>query len=212
MNKPGVILFGGSFDPVHCGHIAMADFAMRYLSAHKVFFIAASRSPHKAAAALAAGCQRLEMIRLAICDCPQWEVSDCELTRPQPSYTFDTVRHFRTHYGSDVPLYWLAGADAVPELPRWYRIEDLLDLCRLCILYRAGFKVPSLDELEGRLPPRHIDQLRKDVIPAPLVDISSTKIRQLIALGQEVESFLPPAVWGFIRHHRLYGYGDSANS
>jgi nicotinic acid mononucleotide adenylyltransferase len=69
-----------------------------------------------------------------------------------------------------------------------------------------------MDELEGRLHLRHIDQLRKDVIPAPLVDISSTKIRRHIAEGREVESFLPPAVWGFIRHHRLYEYGNSAGA
>jgi nicotinate-nucleotide adenylyltransferase len=148
------------------------------------------------------------MIRQAICHCPGWEVSECELTRPQPSYTFDTVRYFRDHYGSQATLCWLVGADAVPELPRWHRIDELLDLCRVCILYRAGFEVPSLRQVEGRLCPRHIKQLCGDVIASPLVDISSTKIREGIARGQDVGSFLPPGVWGFIRQNKLYGYGD----
>jgi nicotinate-nucleotide adenylyltransferase len=212
MHSRGVILFGGSFDPVHHGHLAMADFATNYFKADKVIFVPAARSPHKAVIPSASGKQRLEMIRLAIAGSAQREVNDCELNRSRPSYTIDTIRYFRSQYGSEIALYWLVGADAVPDLLRWHRIEELLDLCRVCILYRGGFEVPCLRELEGQLSSRHIEQLRRDVIPTPLMDISSTKIRQQIALGQEVENFLSPAVWDFIRQNRLYGYGTSPKS
>jgi nicotinate-nucleotide adenylyltransferase len=212
MKCRGIVLFGGSFDPVHQGHLAMAAFAIDYLEADKLFFIPALRSPHKAVDPAASGRQRLDMIRLAIAGLDCCQVSDCELNRPQPSYTIDTICHFRSHYGPAVPLYWLVGADALPELPRWHRIEELLDLCRICILYRAGFAAPSLQELEGQLSPSHIERLGRDVIPTPLVDISSTQIRRKIILGEDVRDVLSPAVWEFIRQNRLYGFGNPSVS
>jgi nicotinate-nucleotide adenylyltransferase len=205
MASPGVILFGGSFDPVHQGHLTMAAFAIRYLNADQLIFIPAARSPLKTAVPAVSGQQRMEMIRLAIEGLDCYQVSDCELTRAQPSYTIDTIGQFRSQYGPTIPFYWLVGADALPELGRWFRIEELLDVCRICILYRAGFDVPSLRILDGQLSSRHIQQLAADVIPSPLVDVSSTQIREKIAHGHDVGQLLPPAVWEFIRENGLYG-------
>jgi nicotinate-nucleotide adenylyltransferase len=205
MMSQGFVLFGGSFDPVHQGHLSMAAFAIRYLHAERLMFIPAARSPLKTVVPVASGQQRMDMIRLAIEGLDCYQVSDCELIRAQPSYTIDTISQFRSQYGPAVPLYWLVGADALPELGRWSRIEELLDLCRICILYRAGFAVPSLQALEGQLSPGHIQQLARDVIATPLVDVSSTQIREKIAQGQDVGDLLPPAVWGFIRENGLYG-------
>jgi nicotinate-nucleotide adenylyltransferase len=205
MISQGLILFGGSFDPVHQGHLMMAAFAMRYLHAEKLIFIPAARSPLKTAVPVASGQQRMDMIRLAIEGQDCYQVSDCELIRTQPSYTIDTIRQFRNQYGPTVPLYWLVGADALSELARWSRIEELLDLCRICILYRAGFDIPSLQVLEGQLSPVHIQQLARDVIATPLVDVSSTQIRGKIAHGLDIGALLPPSVWQFIQINGLYG-------
>jgi nicotinate-nucleotide adenylyltransferase len=183
----------------------MAAFAMRYLSAEQLIFIPAARSPLKTEAPVACGQQRMEMIRLAIGGLDCYQFSDCEIIRTQPSYTIDTIGQLRCQYGPTIPMYWLAGADALSELARWYRIEELLDLCRIRILYRAGFDIPSFHLLEGKLSPRHIRQLAGDVIATPLVDISSTQIRERIALGQDVSELLPPAVWEFIQEKGLYG-------
>jgi nicotinate-nucleotide adenylyltransferase len=205
MTSQGLILFGGSFDPVHQGHLTMAAFAMRYLNAEQLIFIPAARSPLKTSAPVASGQHRMDMVRLAIEGLNCYQVSDCELIRTQPSYTIDTISQFRDQYGPTVPLYWLVGADALSELARWSRIEELLDLCRICILYRAGFDIPSLQGLEGQLSPGHIQQLARDVIPTPLVDTSSTQIREKIAHGRDVDTLLPPAVWEFILKNGLYG-------
>jgi nicotinate-nucleotide adenylyltransferase len=205
MISQGLILFGGSFDPVHQGHLMMAAFAMRYLRAEQLIFIPAARSPLKTEVPVVCGRQRMEMIRLAIEGLGCYQVSDCEIIRTQPSYTIDTVSQLRRQYGPTVPMYWLAGADALSELARWRRIEELLDLCRICILYRAGFDTPSFHHLEGKLSPRHISQLMGDVIPTPLVDVSSTQIREKIAHGRDVSELLSPAVWEFIRENGLYG-------
>jgi nicotinate-nucleotide adenylyltransferase len=204
MTSRGLILFGGSFDPVHQGHLTMAQFALNYLHAEQLIFIPAARSPLKTPEPAASGQHRMDMIRLAIEGQDAYQVSDCELIRTQPSYTIDTVNQFRNQYGPNVPLYWLVGADALSELGRWMRIEELLDLCRVCILYRAGFGVPSVEHLEGQLSASHIQQLVRDVIATPLVDVSSTQIRAKIALGQDVGGLLPPSVLGFIREKGLY--------
>lgn len=209
MNHQGVILYGGSFDPIHNGHLTMAAYAIEHLDAVRLIFIPASRSPHKTTVPAAGASQRLEMIQLVIADNVRYQVSDCEIVRPQPSYTFDTVREYRRICGPDIPLYWLVGADAVTELPRWYRIEELLDLCRICVLCRAGFDLSSFDILKGQLSTGHIEQLYRDVIPTPLVDVSSTQIRQKIALGEDIRALVPPKVWDFIRQNHLYGFGDT---
>ena len=207
MNPRDIILYGGSFDPIHLGHLTMAAYAIDYLHAETLIFIPAARSPHKMTVPIASPSQRIEMVRMVIEGMDRYQVSECELNRPQPSYTFDTICEFRLRYGPEAVLYWLVGADAVPELPRWFRIDELLDLCRVCILCRAGFEISSLQTLEGQLSRRHIEQLGRDVIPTPLVDISSSQIRQKIALGQDVRAFLPPRVWEFIRQNQLYGSG-----
>lgn len=204
MNSNGVILFGGSFDPVHQGHILMAQCAMGYLHADRLVMIPAARSPHKHHPPVAEGQDRLEMIRLAIRGIAGLEVSDIELKRPQPSYTFDTVVAFRQQVGVSVPLYWLVGADAVGDLPYWYRIGELLDICQLCIMYRAGYERPSFKALQFSFRPDQIASLERYIIPTPLVDISSTEVRRRIAAGLAGEDILCPDVLKYIIKNKLY--------
>lgn len=136
-------LFGGTFDPIHLGHTAVVTHAGRQLGAEAVVFIPARRSPHKSASPAATDADRVALITLAIADHPAWQVSDCELNRPAPSYTLDTIRHFKAQYGDDATIYWLIGADAVRDLPHWYAIDQLLDLCTIVAMYRAGCPRPT---------------------------------------------------------------------
>jgi len=202
--SPIVILFGGSFDPIHNGHLAVARYAFEHLGADRLVFIPARRSPLKACGPSADGELRLAMIRLAIVGQEGFSVSDCELHRPEPSYTFDTIRHFRDQFGSAAQLVWLVGADMINDLDKWYRIEELMEMCRLCMMYRGGVERPRLERLVGVFGDARVRQLEADILQTPLVDASSSDIRSRLAAGQPVDALLPPQVLACIRHNGLY--------
>ncbi len=204
MNERRVILFGGSFDPVHEGHIRMAEYARRYLEAERVVLIAAGRSPHKDRNPLASGDHRLAMLRLAIEGRAGLEVSDIELNRPQPSYTYDTVEHYRKLFGDSTALYWLLGADLVGDLGTWYRARELIDGCRIAVMVRGGYAGPDLSGLEGQIGAARMDKLRRWMIPTPAIDASSTEIRRRLAEGQGPGDQVPAAVAAYIARNRLY--------
>lgn len=199
-----IILFGGSFDPIHKGHLTVAEFAFDQLDGDRLFFIPARRSPHKSEGPFASGQARLTMIRLAIAGRDRFETSDCELRRPPPSYTLDTVRHFRQVFGSSAEFFWLVGADAANDLGRWYHIDELLDACRLCIMHRGGMPSPRLDHLIKPLGAQRVAQLERHMLATPRIEADSTAIRARLAAGKSVEDLLPPAVLDYIRRERLY--------
>lgn len=202
-----IILFGGSFDPIHNGHLAVATYAFEHLDADRLIFIPARRSPHKTLGPSADGDTRLAMIRLAIEGHKGFAASDCELHRPEPSYTFDTVRHFRDQFGDAAQLVWLVGADTIKDLDKWYRIDELLETCRLCIMYRGGLERPQLERLVGAFGAERVRQLQNDILQTPLVDASSSDIRGRIAAGQPVDALVPPQVLASIRQNGLYAAG-----
>ncbi|MBE0535307.1 MAG: nicotinate (nicotinamide) nucleotide adenylyltransferase [Phycisphaerae bacterium] len=197
------LLFGGTFDPVHAGHIAVAEFAAAQLRADDVVFIPAKRSPHKHVDPVASGDQRLAMLRLATAGRKRFEVSDCELRREEPSYTLDTVLYFRRRFASEAELFWLIGADMVRDLAKWYRVRELLDACTLCVMHRGGYPPPKLDGLET-LGAERLARLRANVLETPSVDISSSEIRCKVASGEDVTGLLCPAVLDYIKKNGLY--------
>jgi len=201
--KHRIVLFGGTFDPVHVGHTTAAEFAADRLGADKVVFIPAKRSPHKRIDPAASGDDRLAMLRLATAGCRRFEVSDCELHRKEPSYTLDTVLYFRKRFGGEARLCWLIGADMLRDLPKWRRVRDLLDECALCVMHRGGYPPPEFDGLES-LGPDRLARLRADVLETPSVDISSTEIRGKLASGADVTGLLCPAVLDYIEKNGLY--------
>lgn len=207
--KRKIVLFGGTFDPIHYGHTGVAENALRHIGAEKVVFIPARRSPHKHFFPVADASQRLDMIALAIADNEKFCLSDCELKRPEPSYTLQTVRHFHQHYGQDAAIYWLTGADSVDDLPAWYKICELINRCNLCVMLRAGFQPPDFDKFEDVLGHERLTKLKQNVVPTPLIDISSTQIRKRLSLGRDVTDMLHPAVLDYIRKHNLYQPGES---
>jgi len=205
VSKRRVVLFGGTFDPIHVGHTTVARAALEQLGGERLIFIPARRSPHKHIAPVASGEHRLAMVRLAIAGDPRLEVSDCELHRPDPSYTLETVQHFRRIHGQDVELCWLIGADAAVDLHRWYRVGELLERCRICVMRRPGTPQPDVSKLEAVVGSQRARALREDVVRTPLIDASSSQVRQGLARGRDVRGLLDPAVLAYIQRHGLYG-------
>lgn len=204
MAKRKIALFGGTFDPIHLGHTAVVADAAEKIGAEKVIFILAKQSPLKGFFPVASDDDRLKMTALAIAENRTFELSDYELKKSGPGYTLETVRQFQGDYGSDTSIHWLLGADSVDELPRWYGIVELIDLCNLSTMFRAGCEPPDFTRFKALWGERCVEKLQRNVIQTPLVDISSTQIRNILAGGKDVTDMLHPAVADYIRKHSLY--------
>jgi len=198
-----IVLFGGTFDPVHLGHTKVAAHAREHIGAEKTIFVPAKRSPLKGFMPRAGDEDRLAMLALATGDDAMAEVSDCELGKPAPSYTLNTIRMFEAEYSSS-EFYWLLGADAVDDLRLWHNITDLLDACNICAMYRAGYGKPDFSKYEAIWGPQRVKKLQNNVIATPLVEISSTVVRKRIAESKDVSEVLHPAVLQYIKQCKLY--------
>ncbi|MCE5186449.1 MAG: nicotinate (nicotinamide) nucleotide adenylyltransferase [Planctomycetaceae bacterium] len=199
-----IILFGGTFDPIHRGHLGVAQHALHALRGDRLVFVPARQSPHKRMPH-AGGDDRMAMILCAIRELENIFVSDCELQRSGPSYTIETIRHFRRQWGEDAAIYWLIGADQLADLPKWYRIDELLQSCHLSTMVRAGYAAPEMDSLGGIFSEQAIEQLKRDTIDTPAIPVSSTHIRAELAQGRIPKEQLPPCVADYIAAHGLYG-------
>lgn len=198
-------MFGGTFDPIHLGHTAVAAHAAKQIGTTKVIFIPAKRSPLKDSSPKVSGDDRLKMITLATAKDERFDVSNWELKKREPSYTLGTIRHFRRRLGKATSIHWLMGADGIDELPLWYGIGELIDECDLSVMYRAGYKPPDFDKFETLWGRQRIEKLRRNIIQTPLIDISSTEIRNKLAAGLDVSDMVAPSVADYIRKHNLYG-------
>ena len=203
-----IILFGGTFDPVHTAHITVAEMAAEKTGAKKVILIPARRSPHKDLKPVAADNDRIAMLKLAIAGKSLFQISPVELNRAEPSYTIDTIRHFRQKLGDHCQFCWLIGADMLKDLPRWHRIDELLKECTICVMNRGGFNKPNFDSLVSKLSTESVEKLRQNLIETPLIEISSTEIRQKLENGKNVSKFLHPEVLDYIKKHKLYMPSD----
>lgn len=202
--KRRIILFGGTFDPIHNGHLIVAQHALHTLTAEQLIFVPARQSPHKQQPP-SDGADRMAMIRCAIEGIDAMCVSDCELTRSGPSFTIDTIRFFRSQVDPKVDLHWLIGADQLGDLSKWYRIGELLQECHLSTMVRGGYPPPDMKCLEGDFTPEMIRRLETDIIPTPEVPISSTSIRRRLAEGVIPQDEVPACVAAYIKEHGLYG-------
>ena len=204
MAEQRIGLLGGTFDPIHFGHLLLAVHSYEKLGLDRVIFIPARLPPHKGEPVVE-GAHRLEMVRLAVADDERFLVCDCELGRAEPSYTIDTVRHLQGSLGSEAHLLWLIGSDMVKDLPSWHKIGELLELIEIIVVGRTGQAEPNDPALEPNLTAEQIGKLRVQRIQFPLIDISSTMIRKRLAAGQSVRYLLPAVVEEYITGHKLYG-------
>ena len=199
-----ILLFGGSFDPIHHGHLIVCRATAETLGLQRVILIPSARPPHKTHVTLAAPRDRLEMCRLAVADDPGMEVSDWELAQSGPNYTLDTVRHFTEQFGGDDRLYWLIGMDGLRELGIWHRIRDLAEACTLVTALRPGFERPDLSYLREWLAPQQIETIAAHILETPLIDIAATDIRGRVRAGRSPRYLVPAAVAECIERRGLY--------
>ncbi len=197
-------LFGGSFDPIHVGHLISARSLAETLDLSRVILIPSARPPHKQGVSITAPEHRLAMVRLAAEGEDLFEVSDLELARPGPSFTLDTVDHFRRVFGEDAPLFWLIGADSLPEVPTWHRVVDLVQRVTIVTATRPGWRSPEVGPLAQAIGEQAARRLLEHCLQTPGIDVSATQIRRRRAAGRSIRFLVPDPVWTYINHHGLY--------
>jgi len=210
------ILYGGTFDPVHCGHLAVADAASTLLAAD-VDLLPSADPPHRALPGASAA-QRAAMLDVAILGHPRLHVDRRELRRDGPSYSVDTLEEVRSEIGPDAPLAWLLGADAFRDLATWHRWHELFDLAHLVVAVRPGHPMdPLVPALQLEVAARWTDDpvlLEATanglllLLDLPLRPETASNVRERIAAGLRWEDEVPPAVAAYIHAQRLYGVAD----
>lgn len=200
----GVLLFGGSFDPIHHGHLIVSRAAAEELGLDQVVLIPAANPPHKDAALLTPAEHRLAMCRLAVDDDPQFEVSAWEIARAGPNYSLHTVRHFQKTLPAGSRIHWLLGMDSLLELASWHRPAELASACTLVTAVRPGCEAPDLESLGEALSPKQIAVIEEHILETPLIDIRATAIRARVRGGQSIRHLVPERVRGYIAEHRLF--------
>ncbi len=203
--RPGSIgIMGGTFDPIHVAHLAIAEEVREVLGLARILFVPASLPPFRPAGSVAPAEDRAAMVELAIAGNPAFELSRIELERPGPSFTSDTVEALaeaERAAGREPDLTFILSAETLRELPRWHAPERLLDACRVAVAPRAGYPPPDGAWLEATFPGRAD---RFVALPGPHLEVSSTEIRARIAAGRSVRYLVPAAVAAYIADHGLY--------
>jgi nicotinate-nucleotide adenylyltransferase len=179
-------IYGGTFDPIHHAHLILARDALERLNLDEIIFVPAAISPLKKTAPVASGELRLAMLRAAITGEPKFSVDDCELRRPPPSYTIETIDKVR-RCNRDAAIYCLIGQDNVERLTKWHRFDELEKMVRFVVLDRTGEPRTSSYPVIDRK-----------------IDISATEIRMRVASGRSLRYLVPPAVEEIIRREKLY--------
>jgi nicotinate-nucleotide adenylyltransferase len=211
-------LLGGTFDPIHVGHIETAKAAQHALGLDHVYVLPSNVPPHRTEPPVASGYHRFAMTALAINGLDGLEASDMELCAPGPSYTAETLARFRERGDAgDAQIFFITGADAFAEIETWYRYPEVLDLAHFAVVSRPGFPVERLRDLLPALtarittatPNREPRTANRDLpgvflIDAATPDVSSTEVRRRLAAGESVAGMIPDAVERHIRQHRLY--------
>jgi nicotinate-nucleotide adenylyltransferase len=211
---PPIGIFGGTFDPIHFGHLRLAEEMAEAISLDRVLFIPAGQPPHRDAPRTAAT-HRLEMVRRATAGNPCFVVDTREVESPRPSYTVDTLADLRAELGNHQPLWLLLGADAFLGLPGWHEWRRLFDLANIAVAARPGSRLLQPDAMPGDLKNAASPRLVADASAAgaagsvllqhmtPL-DISASAIRDTLARHGSARYLLPDAVLDYIHEHQLY--------
>jgi nicotinate-nucleotide adenylyltransferase len=183
-------VLGGTFDPVHHAHLALARTALAALDLERVLWIPTGAPPYRKPP-VAAALHRLAMLELAIAGEPRYAIDALELAPGASGYTVDTLRALRGEFGPAQPLVLLMGADQYAKLETWHRWQELAPLCHIAVFARPGW--PAGDG-------------HAQWVPFEPLAVSASNIRQRIGRGEDVSAMLPPAVFTYIRTHRLYGH------
>jgi nicotinate-nucleotide adenylyltransferase len=197
-------MLGGTFDPIHVGHLALAESARFELGLDEILFVPAGRPPHKLGRQITPARHRLAMVALAIADEPSFAVSTIEIDRAGPSYTIDTVEALLANAIADdrpIELTVILSAETFADLPTWHEPDRLLRLARIAVAPRPGHPAPSPDRLVELLPGLAD---RVVTLTGPHLDVSASAIRARAAAGRPIDDLVPPAVASYIETHHLY--------
>lgn len=200
-----ILVFGGSFDPPHVGHLIIARDVAERADFDRVLLMPSASPPHKAGT-VATGDQRVAMLEAAIEGDRRFEVCPLELDRQGPSYTFDSIMQLRQEYGWQTRLCWLIGADMLRSLPSWHRAAEVIDAATLLTARRGGQEdfQAIFDELSSEFSPAQLEKLQKGAIPTRRVELSSSEIRQRLQEGLPIRFMVPQGVERYIGAHNLY--------
>lgn len=192
-------IFGGTFDPIHLGHLIIAEELRYRLALDRILFLPAGRPPHKTDREISPNQQRLEMLEMAIADNPHFAVSTVDLKRPGLSYTADSLAVLQAEF-PDRELYFLMGQDSLRDFPTWHEPGRIVRQARLGVALRPGVVV-DIDTIVRQVPAA---AGRIKLIDVPLIQIASRLIRQRVREGRPITYQVPRAVEGYIRAHGLY--------
>ena len=196
-------VFGGSFDPVHYGHLLLAECCREQCRLDQVWFLPAATPPHKLDCHLSPAATRIEMLDLAIAGHEPFVVNPYEVDRGGVSYTVDTLRHFRTEH-PDLEFFFLLGADMLADLPNWRQADQICQLAGPIVVSRPGMPEPDFDALSALATPDQIGLIRRRRVDMPQIDLSSTEIRRRVAEGLSIRYQTPRAVEKYVETHQLY--------
>jgi nicotinate-nucleotide adenylyltransferase len=201
MSETKIGILGGTFDPIHVGHLVVAEDVGRKLGLDEVLFVPAGQPWLKAERPVTAAEHRLEMVIRATASNPYFNVSTVELERPGPTYTVETMAELRAALAATAELYFMVGLDVLAELPQWKDPERLITMCRLVGMRRTGFEGFDLPSLDTAVPGA---SARVVILDTPLVDVSATGIRRRVAEGLPIRDLVPEPVEEYIAHQQLY--------
>lgn len=187
-------IMGGTFDPIHFGHLVTAETARDVFDLDEVIFVPSGQPPHKRNTAVSAAEHRIAMVNHSIISNPDFTLSTIETERKGFSYTIDTINAFLEKYGPDTKLYFITGADAIKEILTWHRVDELMEKCHFIAATRPGFEYDGEPQSKGKIT----------TIKVPALAISSSQIRQMVAEGRSIRYLLPDTVEAYIRKNRLY--------
>ncbi|HYV39472.1 MAG TPA: nicotinate-nucleotide adenylyltransferase [Gemmataceae bacterium] len=193
-------VFGGTFDPVHLGHLILAEQCREQGRLDQVWFVPAARPPHKSEAELTPFAQRVEMLQLAIAGQPAFRVEEIERDRPGPSYTAVTLEELSQRH-SEHTWFLLVGGDTVRDLPGWYEPQRIVAVAKLLVMARPGAVMPSTEELQARMGAA----VEMQLVDVPMIGVASSDLRHRVREGRSVRYMMPRAVEAYVRDKRLYG-------
>jgi nicotinate-nucleotide adenylyltransferase len=192
-------VLGGTFDPIHIGHLVVAEEARIRLGFKEVLFVPAGHPWLKLDRNITPAAHRVEMVRRAIADNPHFKLCTLEVERPDPSYTVDTLMMLREQLGNEASFFFILGRDTLAELPSWKEPKKLVQLCQLVVAPRLGAK--DLKNLETEMPGLLDKVIQLDM---PVIGISASGIRQRIAQGLSIRYWVPAEVEKYITEHKIY--------
>jgi len=194
-------VLGGTFDPIHVGHLVLAEETRTRLNLALTLFVPAGQPWLKVSTPISAVEHRVEMVCLALADSSYFKLSTVEVERTGPSYAVDTIAELRAQLGDEDELFFILGWDSLAELPQWREPLRLIKMCRLVAVPRVGHAAPDLNSLEAIIP--GLSQ-RLTLLDAPEIDISASVIRDRVARGLSIRHLVPEPVERYIRQHKLY--------